>query len=333
MSINKVNNNEIINTVETANVELNENVTVSQKSKTSRKMKKVSQSKEAQTIKVINRGKEISIIPVIDPRMRTPEQWKNNALENKVDTSLRFKRNYQFNRVDEFIKEERLLINLLTGQKVTEFEEEMLLFIPTIETTKEFLVNQIYLSEKIDIVINDFTVEECFKALAGDEVMAAPASNKDWLNWTCEVTKEQLLINVRNLMEEFEIKNITSAFKYFNAVPTMRQLKLGAIANKFPTMESRLPEVAQEIYDVVFAKFGKQVSDNRYVVDCINKKCAEGYNLENILTAIKALDLVAVRTMTVRGLGCLDKEECISNEVTVKLQELGFKAELKRKAA
>ena len=87
MSINKVNNNEIINTVETANVELNENVTVSQKSKKSRKMKKVSQSKEAQTIKVINRGTEISIIPVIDPRMRTPEQWKNNALENTVDTS------------------------------------------------------------------------------------------------------------------------------------------------------------------------------------------------------------------------------------------------------
>ena len=225
------------------------------------------------------------------------------------------------------------MINLLKGQKVTEFEEEMLLFIPTIETTKEFLVNQIYLSEKIDIVINDFTVEECFKALAGDEVMAAPATNKDWLNWSCEVTKEQLLINVRNLMEEFEIKNITSAFKYFNAVPTIRQIKLGAISGKFPTMESRTPEVAQEIYETIFAQFGNQVAQQRYIIDCVNKKCGDGYNLDNILTAIKALDLYAIRTMTVRGLGCLDKEECISNEITVKLQELGFTAELKRKVA
>ena len=163
--------------------------------------------------------------------------------------------------------------------------------------------------------------------------MASPATNRDHLNWSCEVTKDQLLINVRNHMEHNDIKNISTAFKNFNVIPTMQHIKIGAISGKFPTMEARTPEVAQEIHDTILVKFGKLVADKRFVIDCINKKCAEGYKLSEILTAIKALDLVAIRQISIRGIGCLDKEVCISNEITIKLQELGFKAELKRKAA
>lgn len=328
------NYSEIHNAMEVANAESNivEKTTQKNKSEKSNKMQKVSQE-EVATIKVNCRGEEMEIIPVYDPRMRTVTQWKTNAIESKVNESLRFRRIYQFNRAESFFKEGRDLINQLTGTPVKEFDERMFLCIPTIETSKEFFVNQIYLSETIDISINNFTVEECFQALAGDEIMCSPASNKDWLNWTCEVTKDQYLINVRDFMEESDLKNITTAMKYFNAVPSMSKIKLGAISGKFQTMESRTPNVAKEIFETTFSKFGRQAADSKFIIDCVNKKCGEGYKLEEILIAIKALDLSAVRVMTVRGIGCLDKEECISNEITVKLQELGFRAELKRKAA
>lgn len=330
-----VKNNEIINAVESTNVENKgvEKTAAKRKSRKTNKMEKDSQEEKVKTISVNARFGHREIIPIYDPRMRTANEWKKNGIESKVNEELKFRRTYQFNRVDNFIKEGRDLINLLTGAPVKEFDERMLLFIPTIETAKEFLVNQIYLSDTIDISINDFTVEECFQALAGDEAMAQPATNKDWLNWNCEVTKDKYLINVRDFMEKNDLKNITTAMKYFNAVPSMGKIKLGAISGKFQTMESRTSEVVQEIFETIFGKFGKQVADNRFIIDCVNKKQGEGYKLDEILTAIKALDLDAVRVMTVRGIGCIDKEECISNEITVKLQELGFKAELKRKAA
>lgn len=276
------------------------------------------------TINVTINGEVKEIIPAIPAKSRELKELKTNSIENKVKSEYYLPRIYNFNAPDDFYANDIELYSCVDGSIIEKGTENVHVLIPTAETVKLFLQSRIFENELLEVRFHNYGYEEYYKVLASNEVMIKSASNLDYLNWTAIITKNEYLLNLSRFIEEYDMP-LTTGERYFNAVLSNSKIRLASIVGKIQDVESRTYEVAERLYQLVYTKVGKSDANKRYLIGEINRKVAEGFDLEDIMKAVDYLDFVAIRAITSKGIGCLDKEECIASEITSAIYDLGIK--------
>lgn len=293
------------------------------------------------TIAVVINDKVEEIIPAIPADSRELFELKENSIENKVKPENQLPCIYNFNAPDDFYANNIELRSCIDGSIIKKDTPNVQVFIPQTGTLKPFskILSRVSKAEEVsnntelkdsdsdvemlEARLHKYSYKDYYTVLATDNAMNAPASKKDILNWTAITTEDEYLKNLSDFLRKNEMP-ITTAQKFFNAALRNKSLKVSSIIGDIDKIEARTVNAAQKIYDAIKKKLDDKKAGKGYIIEALNNKEAEGYELEDVLKAFKKIEKAKLEHIMSRSVATGDKIREISKALVAKIHELGI---------